>query len=694
MKVFALECRRQIACQQEIGNVKKTTIVYLADLAHTASVSDASIPIPLGIGYVAAYLHAYFGEAVEIKLFKHPERLMAAVLENPPTVVGMAHYGWSDRLNQSVGRRLRSLLPDALIVGGGPDIDHDDVLAASHLESHDYLDYYILEGGEEPFAELVDWWLASERKVSSLPQNTIWIEDGRLHKTETRSLKKTIEKVPSPYLDGFLDEFIDAGMMPLFETNRGCPFQCTFCAWGMASRNLVRRFSLETALAEIAYVGERSSARNWVVCDANFRILKRDVKIAQAIRDVKDNTGTPEQCHTWLAKNVTARNLEIAEILGDMVVSVMAVQSMDEDVLKAIKRDNISLDTYQSYQEKFHAIGSTTYSDVIVPLPGETLETHLDGLRKLFDFDVDIIQNHNCRMLAGCELNSLESRERWGFRTRYRLIHGDAGSYKAGPNETIECFEYEESLRETATMSEAELFFLRKVHFLVDFCWNGGVYKPILKYLRSQCGISPVDVFIELCGNLEGHKANDLASFWKSFDEFSQCEWFDSRESIETYFSDPANFKKLTGGDFEKINILYGIIAIRDFKPQFDAVFRWIFERSVSNNDENCRDFASVTFARFPPLHATPDESDFIVALDVVGYFDLHQTLEAEHSIRISLKPESAREKIKAVLTQSEGMTISKILNTQGFSLSDLGLNLYATQMAKNTDKVSNSFDS
>jgi len=43
--------------------------VYLADLAHTETVTDASIPIPLGIGYVAAYLRAYFGESVEIRLY-------------------------------------------------------------------------------------------------------------------------------------------------------------------------------------------------------------------------------------------------------------------------------------------------------------------------------------------------------------------------------------------------------------------------------------------------------------------------------------------------------------------------------------------------------------------------------------------------------------------------------------------------
>ena len=111
------------------------------------------------------------------------------------------------------------------------------------------------------------------------------------------------------------DEFLSAGLVPMFETNRGCPFKCTFCAWGSASKDLVRRLDFDTAIEEIAFVGEHSRANNWIICDANFGILKRDVEIARAIRRVKDKYGKPEKCHIWLAKNVTERNLEIGEIL-------------------------------------------------------------------------------------------------------------------------------------------------------------------------------------------------------------------------------------------------------------------------------------------------------------------------------------------------------------------------------------------
>ena len=76
--------------------------------------------------------------------------------------------------------------------------------------------------------------LETSRDFSRLPSNVIWRTGDELHETRQCLLKKIIEYLPSPYLSGHLDEFLRAGMVPLFETNRGCPFRCTFCAWGLA----------------------------------------------------------------------------------------------------------------------------------------------------------------------------------------------------------------------------------------------------------------------------------------------------------------------------------------------------------------------------------------------------------------------------------------------------------------------------
>jgi len=654
------------------------TRIYLADLAHTYSVDDQSLTVPLGLGYIKAYAMAEMGDGVEIHLFKHPEKFIAALEDSPEVqIIGFANYGWNENLNRAIGSYARERLPDALIVAGGPNIDPDPIRRTNFMRRHDYLDYLIIDGGEEAFTEIVTWWRDTERETSNLPANVVWLDGNALQTTPERPLEKIISNIASPYLKGYLDEFLHTGMIPMFETNRGCPFKCTFCAWGSASKDLVRRLDLNQALAEIAYVGDRSTARNWIVCDANFGILKRDVEIARAIRRVKDSKGFPDKCHIWLAKNVTERNLEIGEILNDMSVPVMAVQSLNDDVLAAIKRDNISTDTYAEYQQKFHRMGNRTYSDLIVPLPNETLETHLNALHRLADFGVDIILSHNMRLLAGAETNSTETRQEFGFRTRYRLIHGDAGSYETPGGRDIRVFEYEESLRQTSTMSEEDLFYFRKLHFLIDVCWNIEVYKPLLKLVQAY-GVSPITILERVLSNALTDQYAEPFSFFEHFDALSQQEWFDTRDDIEAYFTIPENFTRLINQEFEKLNVMFSILLLRDAKQSFDALILEVIKDLNLISDGILTTVSELTFARFPPL--SEDRTFLEVSVPInCSEFKIDNAAAFKSSAEkktIHLSETPRRQEVRRILALSKGKTLSKVLNTQGVALRDLQFSL------------------
>ena len=653
------------------------TKIFLADLAHTGSVTDQSLTIPLGIGYVKAYCDRALGDQVEIGLFKHPNKFLAAAERESPHVFGFANYGWNANLNRHIGRYIRQKFPDALMIAGGPNIDPQPDRRLAFLRQHDYLDFLIVDGGEQPFAELIEWHRAGTRDLGKLPGNIVWREGDNFRATPERKIKKIIEDIPSPYLSGDLDEFITAGMIPLFETNRGCPFQCTFCAWGSASKDLVRRLDLDQAIGEFEYVGARSSAPNWIVCDANFGILKRDIELAKVIRKIKDERGYPEKCHIWLAKNVTERNLVIGEIMADMIVPVMAVQSLDDRVLKHIKRDNISLETYEEYQKKFHRIGSRTYSDLIVPLPGETLDSHIAALRTLMGLGVDIVQNHNMRLLAGAETNSTETRERFRFHTRYRLIHGDAGVYRALDGTEIHAFEYEESLRSTDTMSEENLFYLRKLHFLVDFCWNIEVYKPLLQ-LGMSYGVNPVDVLARLLADGESGKNSVLAKLFADFNRSSEAEWFETADDIENHFADPVNFQRLLNQEFEKLNTQFSVIALRDFKPALDAAIADSLATFGAIPTERLDAFALLTFALFPPLNTNAPET----AIEIPSEWASREQGSSESAVatldktKIQLIETKARRDLRKIISTTRAASLSKILHTRNISLSDLRLTI------------------
>ena len=68
---------------------------------------------------------------------------------------------------------------------------------------------------------------------------------------------------PSPYLSGEYDYLFkdneDHKYQVIVETNRGCPFLCTYCYWGKGGTTTKYRFhSLERVFKEIEWIAEKN----------------------------------------------------------------------------------------------------------------------------------------------------------------------------------------------------------------------------------------------------------------------------------------------------------------------------------------------------------------------------------------------------------------------------------------------------
>lgn len=663
--------------------MQEITKIFLADLSHTQSITDAELTIPLNIGYIKAYAVKELGSSVEISLFKHPQEFLDNIAVVRPQVVGFSNYSWNTNLNLHIGRVTRKTLPDSLIVGGGPNIDDDEGWRRGFLNKHDYLDFLIVDGGEEPFTELVKWLNEAQGDKSQLPMNLLWLEGDRVCNTDLRPLEKKITNIASPYLEGHLDKFIDAGMVPMFESNRGCPFPCTFCAWGAASKNLLRKMDFGTTLAEYEYVSARSSARNWMLCDANFGILKQDIQLAEKIRSLREKTGYPVSVQMFAAKNVTERNLEISDILNDMTTTAISFQSLDPEVLVNIERDNISLDSYREYQEHLGNIGHRTYSELIIPMPGESRDTHLAALKELIDSGVHELHVHNLRMLCGTKINSPETRSKFNFKTRYRLIHGDAGVYKSPDGSDMRIFEYEESLRETSTFSEEDLFYFRKLQFFIEFSWNMDVYGPLLKTAHLY-NLHPIDILKKI---LEFDSLKDqmpysdflrISDFMTRFDELSTEEWFDSEEEIEAHFGKDEEFQRLINLEFDKLNILCSVVLLKEYKASFDILLKRIIQNFKQVPVPLLDRVADFTFERFPGLESEVVESNVVLPLNIeeLGKVDVYDFKMDEEVSNLRLHENSKRREIRTMLCRADSTTLSKIINTQRFYLRDLKLSI------------------
>ena len=81
----------------------------------------------------------------------------------------------------------------------------------------------------------------------------------------------------------------------------------------------------------------------------------------------------------------------------------LGVQSMDKEVLKNIERQNIKLDVMTGLAVSYSKLGLPSFSEIIICLPGETLESHLNSLSKLLDSGIGAITTYNLMLLNGTE---------------------------------------------------------------------------------------------------------------------------------------------------------------------------------------------------------------------------------------------------------------------------------------------------
>ena len=135
----------------------KRTTISLADLAHTYSAPKSSLTVPLNIAYIKAALLENH-KNLDVNLFKNPEDFIKNVNDVRPDIIGFANYGWNENLNKEIGIEIRSNLPEIIILAGGPNIDPDPDNRKDFMKSHDYVDYFIIDGGEQPLSDFIHWW--------------------------------------------------------------------------------------------------------------------------------------------------------------------------------------------------------------------------------------------------------------------------------------------------------------------------------------------------------------------------------------------------------------------------------------------------------------------------------------------------------------------------------------------------------
>jgi len=521
---------------------------------------------PLNIGFVAAFAKKIFGEKIDIQLFKFPQDFMDQVKKEKPDVVGFSKYIWSADINKKLSDWIKSLNPDIITVFGGPDFNSTAKGREKFFRSHKNADFYIPYQGETPFANLIQ--TIFDKNFIDLKSEAI---DGVIsYNRETNETKvgalvpriKDPNEIPSPYLTGIFHKFFSTKLIPIVESNRGCPYTCTFCAQGKSSHNRMEFFDLDRVKKELDYLAEKTNNTNILMfADSNFGIVERDLEIAKYIADLKKTNGYPHKFTSNWAKN-QPKIYEIARILNNVNL-VISLQSLDPLVLKNIKRQNIQLDVFKQIIDRVNDEGGISGTEIILGLPGETKQSHLQTIRTLFDWDVSYIICYIGMMLDGSDLSLAKETGEFPCKTKYRFLDNGFGKY-----DSITSIEYEEGIRETPTMSEQEMLFFRPVHWIIQFLWNYRFGFVLLKYLQ-KIDINPLDFVLEFVNQISEEKAPEkIKKIYDDFQYESDHEWFDTVEQLHEHFV--KNVDSLEEGKYGKLNGKYIFRVLLEAKDDFE----------------------------------------------------------------------------------------------------------------------------
>jgi radical SAM superfamily enzyme YgiQ (UPF0313 family) len=541
----------------------KPLLIYFADLTYdTVTISTESFP--LNIGYISSYSKKLFGDKIEIKLFKYIEKLEAAIFENPPDVLALSNYVWCHRISLEMFRILKQKNPLSLTVWGGPNFPVELNKQNSFMKKNLDVDIYVPDEGEIGFSKIISLALLNNSK-NTMRQNVlknpidgcvVRTTDGKIQYSLSLDRLKNLDEIPSPYTNHMFDEFFDGKLSPMLQTNRGCPFSCTFCVDGSDSVNQVNKFSMNRVYEEIQYISKHSQNNSsLIITDLNFGMIPRDNEICDYLDESQKNYNYPKQIQVTTGKNSKDKIINAIKKLKESVRFYMSVQSLDQEVLTNIKRDNISVDQMLALGPSIKDAGLQTVSEVILGLPGESTESHIETLRKLVKARISDIQVFQCMMLDGSELNTTEQREKWDLKTKYRILPRDFAKLQNGKN----IVEIEEIVISSNKMTFDEYLELRLLAFSLWVTNKGVVYDPILKFLHEK-GIDVFNLFYTMAQN-RNQLHPEIQNIFKLVNNATKDELWDSPEEIESSYQDDSNYNKLLSGE-SGMNIMFYFQAV------------------------------------------------------------------------------------------------------------------------------------
>jgi hypothetical protein len=506
MYAFYLRMSRAVteACDEQEHAERVRSEASTRTRTPVVPVDDRANPTPLALGMIVAHARAYKRGVLAQHYRFVPDWLTRREgLPSRAREAGMylfSNYIWSHGNNLSYSELVKRANPANVTIHGGPDTPKYEADVETYFHENPHVDVAVHGEGEQTSAELLE---ALVGAVGDGPPDLSPLRDvpglsfrdgDHVVRTEKRDRLAELDVIPSPFLMGVFDVHAAAGAsMAILETNRGCPYGCTFCDWGSATLSRIRKFDLARVFAELEWCAQRRIPRIFLA-DANFGIMERDVEIAEKVAELKATYGYPTLFSTNYAKNTTKHLRQIVGVLSDAGIlnqGLLSLQSMDGEVLKTVKRSNIKTAKYDELAHEFRVADLPLFVDLMLGLPGATQQSFRADLQGCIDREVTA-KIYPTELLVNSPMNEP------GYRTENRIetsaplgslvktSRNPDGSTKRALVVSTSSYtreDYEEMLQ------------LRRAFIVAD---NFGVLRQVSRFVRQETGLPEIELYERL----------------------------------------------------------------------------------------------------------------------------------------------------------------------------------------------------
>lgn len=447
----------------------------------------------LALRYLKAYCQSdYPNIRIAEYTIKDPAmNIVSDLYRHKPDVIGFSCYIWNIEETIVVIGMLKKILPDTVIVLGGPEVSYDTEYWMNRLPE---VDFIVMGEGEETLKHLLDE-LREGRAFYSV-FGAAYRKNGRIVINPPRP-KLKLDDIPSPHR--FAE---DVPQLPsrvvYFETSRGCPFSCQFCLSSIEVG--VRYFDIERTKSDLLYL-IRSGARLIKFVDRTFNI-KRDYAMEIFRFLIENHSG----CVFQFEITADIMRPEVLDYLAEHAPPgifrfEIGVQSTNDLTNSLVKRRQNFAKLTRTVTKVKESGKIAQHLDLIAGLPEEDYHSFRKTFNDVFALEPEELQLGFLKMLRGTGMR--HDADKYGY------IYMDQAPYEILGNNVLPF---------------SDLARIKRVEDVLEKYWNAHRTDHTVSYLIRHEFASAFDFFQEFGDYWEergwgkiGHQLEDLFTRLRDF---------------------------------------------------------------------------------------------------------------------------------------------------------------------------------